>query len=84
MSVRSGPTLPSLRQSPPRSEVTVKANIPSSPVGKDDQMLLDQLSSVAEVQVAAVERRQKFQRSRDTWRRQTQPVTCNEVSQADK
>ncbi|KAK2138538.1 hypothetical protein NP493_7501g00000 [Ridgeia piscesae] len=54
------------------------------PVTADDQMLLDRLSSVAEARDAAAQRKRKFQRNRDTWRRQTQPVTCNEVSQADK
>lgn len=62
----------------------VKADIPISPVTTDDQMLLDRLLSVAEARDAAAERRRKFQRSKDTWRRQTQPVTCSEVSQADK
>ncbi|KAK2193999.1 hypothetical protein NP493_3g01046 [Ridgeia piscesae] len=81
---QSGPTSPSHRHSPPKSELTVTIDIPISPVTADDQMLLDRLSSVAEARDAAAQRKRKFQRNRDTWRRQTQPVTCNEVSQADK
>ena len=50
----------------------------------DDADLLSKLSDVAAAEESAAERRERFKRSRDTWRRRTQPVTPDEIQQASR
>ena len=50
----------------------------------DDADLLSKLSDVAAAEESAAERRERFKRSRDTWRRRTQPVTPDEIQQANR
>ena len=57
---------------------------PSATVTSDEASLLAKLSDVAEAEKTAAERRRRFQRSRDNWRRRTQPVTLGEISEADR
>ena len=45
--------------------------------------LLTKLTDVAAAEKSATDRRNRFQRSRDNWRRRTQPITEEEVKSAD-